>query len=289
MGYLNIDNLYKAQEVLMFRECYAMEKIHGTSAHISYDPTTDKVTLFSGGASHEHFAKLFDTEKLRGIFAAKVIPHKITIFGEAYGGKMQGMGHTYGHALRFIVFDVKIGELWLNVPKAEAFAKDFGFEFVHYVRTPTDIDKLDAERDADSVQAVRNGCGEGHKHEGIVIRPLEEMRLNNGERVIAKYKGDSFKETSTPRVVGADTKILEDARAIATEWVTHERLNHIVTKGTIEPIIQNTGKIIEIMVDDILREGQGEIVDTPVARREIARTTALLFKDYLKMLLIPKV
>lgn len=28
MGYLHIDNLYKAQEILLFRTCYALEKIH---------------------------------------------------------------------------------------------------------------------------------------------------------------------------------------------------------------------------------------------------------------------
>ncbi len=29
MGYMHIDNLYKDQTILMFRECYALEKIHG--------------------------------------------------------------------------------------------------------------------------------------------------------------------------------------------------------------------------------------------------------------------
>jgi len=38
MAYLDIDNLYKEQRILMFKECYAMEKIHGTSAHLSYTP-----------------------------------------------------------------------------------------------------------------------------------------------------------------------------------------------------------------------------------------------------------
>ncbi len=36
MGYMHIDNLYKNQEILMLKECYAMEKIHGSSAHISW-------------------------------------------------------------------------------------------------------------------------------------------------------------------------------------------------------------------------------------------------------------
>lgn len=35
MGYLHIDNLYKAQEILAFRTCFALEKIHGTSANVA--------------------------------------------------------------------------------------------------------------------------------------------------------------------------------------------------------------------------------------------------------------
>ena len=30
MGYMHIDNLYKDQRILQFKECYALEKIHGT-------------------------------------------------------------------------------------------------------------------------------------------------------------------------------------------------------------------------------------------------------------------
>ncbi len=36
MSYLHIDNLYRSQDILLFRECYALEKIHGTSAHVAY-------------------------------------------------------------------------------------------------------------------------------------------------------------------------------------------------------------------------------------------------------------
>ena len=71
MAYLKIPNLYKDQTILMFQECYAMEKIHGTSAHISYKPLvehrkTDKkhLTFFSGGVKYENFVKLFNEAKL---------------------------------------------------------------------------------------------------------------------------------------------------------------------------------------------------------------------------------
>ena len=166
----------------MFRECYAMEKLHGTSAHVRYTPKKDPanpVGFFSGGEPHDKFVVLFDVEALKKAFqeifggAAELDDSAVVVYGEAYGGKQQGMSHTYGPNLKFCVFDVRVGDVWLAVPQAEDVAKRLGLEFVHYVRIPTDLARIDAERDADSVQAVRNGMGPGHKREGVVLRHAE--------------------------------------------------------------------------------------------------------------------
>ena len=63
MSYMHISNLYRERDILLFKECYAMEKIHGTSAHISFTPSlkpgTEQLNFFSGGEKHENFIKLF--------------------------------------------------------------------------------------------------------------------------------------------------------------------------------------------------------------------------------------
>jgi hypothetical protein len=64
MGYLHINNLYKDQTILIFKECYALEKIHGTSAHLSWNCKEKKVKYFSGGESNERFVKVFDNRFL---------------------------------------------------------------------------------------------------------------------------------------------------------------------------------------------------------------------------------
>lgn len=87
MGYLHIDNLYKNQTILLFRECYALEKIHGTSAHVSWKEGL--LTFFSGGEKHERFQGLFDGGALGEGFAAVGHP-RLTVYGEAYGGKGEG-------------------------------------------------------------------------------------------------------------------------------------------------------------------------------------------------------
>ena len=323
MGYLHINNLYKEQTILLFKECYALEKIHGTSSHIIFNPpvtptSTGRLTFFAGGESHTKFLSLFDEGKLLQAFNDLGVPSdkSVTVYGEAYGGSQQGMSHTYGPNLKFIVFDVQIGENFLNVPDAEDVAKKLGLEFVAYEKVSlvkvenkkdeagntlwgdeykivvTNLDEINVQRDACSIQAKRNGILEDKPREGVVLRPLIEMKLNNGSRIIVKHKGDDFKETATPRPVvdPAKAKVMDDANAIANEWVTKNRLEHILQK--IQPVylngetpvfdISQTGFVIKQMVEDIFREAKGEIVESEAVKKSIGKKTVEMYKNYVK-------
>jgi hypothetical protein len=283
MGYLHINNLYKSQEILLFKECYALEKIHGTSSHIGWNCNTKVVTFSSGGESHEKFIKLFDAEFLKIKFLEIFPDQNVIIYGEAYGGKQQGQSHVYGKELKFIGFDVKIGELWLNVPNAEEVCTQFNIEFVHYRKIDVTLPNLIAERDMDSVQAVRNGIGYGHKREGVVLRPLIEMRLNNDERVICKYKPDEQMETKTKREVSEEQlKVLSDAKEIAEEWVTNLRLEHVLQKFPADVSMESMGDVIKAMVEDVYREGSGEIVESKEVNKAIGQKAVQLFKQKLQ-------
>jgi len=307
MSYMHIQNLYQNQDILLFKECYALEKIHGTSAHITYKNTypptpppdetrdsvqlrkvdsarVDKIDFFAGGCKHETFLAIFDKDKLFEGFR-QIGQNDITVYGEAYGGKTQGMKDTYGPDLKFVAFEVKIGDLWLNVPSAENIVKVLGLEYVAYKRVPCTLEALDAERDRESIQAERNGMGTGKLREGVVLRPIIEVTTNNGCRIIAKHKSDAFKETHTSRRPDVDPQTLTDADSIAFEWATPMRLSHVMdtvraVKGR-EIGISDTGEVIEAMVGDIIREAGTEIVDSRPARKAISSMTAKLYKSYL--------
>jgi len=259
-----------------------MEKIHGTSAHISWrNGETVQLRFFSGGCNYENFVKLFNQEFLTEKFK-EIGVEDIIVFGEAYGGKLQGMSHTYGKDLKFVAFDVKIGDCWLNVPKAEAIAKQLGLEFVHYVESSTDIEELDKLRDSTSIQGVRNGVNTSEPAEGIVLRPLEEFRTNNGERVIAKHKNDLFKEREhQPKVTGEKLEILTETNKVADEWVTEMRLSHILGKMQ-SYSINDTPEIIKTMIEDVSREAKGEIIENKDVRKAIGKKTAIMFKQRLQ-------
>lgn len=277
MGYLHIENLYKCQDILLFKECYALEKIHGTSAHVGWK--NGSLTFFSGGESYDRFVSLFDRERLAG--ALNALGHaKMVIYGEAYGGKQQGMSAVYGKELRFVVFDVQIGECWLSVPDMADVAKACGFDVVPFERVSTDLPALDAQRDRPSVQAERNGCG-AHPREGVVLRPLIEVTKNNGARIIAKHKIEKFSERSTPQKIVDPAKllVLTAVEEIAKEWVTPMRLAHVVDKLPAPHTLAQVPVLIEAMVEDVLREASGEIVDSKDMRRAISRRAVELFRQ----------
>jgi len=287
MGYMKIPNLYKDKRVLDFRRVYASEKIHGTSAAVKWDGRT--ITLHSGGEKHDRFSALFDLDELAEKFAARFGERPARVHGESYGGKMQRMSTTYGVNVCFTAFEVCVGESWLDPDAARCVAVDLGFEFVPMwlVEAPTVeemVARLDELRDQPSVIAGWRGI-EGEKvSEGIVIRPPYEVRLNNGGRIIAKHKSASFSETRSPRKVLGDNGMLTKARAIADEWVTEMRLDHVLDKlkaGGKAIDITCTGDVVRAMVADVVAESKDEIADSREARSAIGRAAASMYKNRL--------
>jgi hypothetical protein len=285
MGYLHIENLYRpnARRVLAFREVHALEKIHGTSAHVSW--REGRMSLSPGGESPERFGAVFGTlapaldalaKSLGDTFGDK----PAVVYGEAYGGKCQGMKATYGDRLRFVAFDVLVGDAWLSVVQADALVTSLGLEFVHHESGPSDLAWLDSQRDRPSTQAKRNGVVGDRLSEGIVIRPPFEVTTNDGERVIAKHKRAEFSERKTiPDVDPTVREVADRADAIADEWVTEMRLSHVLDRIGNPSDVSATGEVIKAMVEDVCREASGEIVDSKAARKAIGARAAKLFRS----------
>lgn len=279
MGYMHISNLYADQNVLRFKQLYALEKLHGTSANVQW--RDGHVRFSSGGEKHERFAALFNEADLAERFTA--LGHDtVVVYGEAYGGSQQKQAWRYGPDLKFAAFEVKIGDTWLNVANAHDVSTKLGLEFVHYVIVPTELAAIDAERDAPSEQARRNGVEGDQPREGVVLRPLDEMFKSNGERIIAKHKRDEERETKTPRKVvdPAEFEKITSAAKIADEYVTDTRLVHVLQKLELngETLkIDRTGDVARAMVEDVTREAAGEILDSKEARSAIGRKARELF------------
>ncbi len=70
------------------------------------------------------------------------------------------------------------------------------------------------------------------------------------------------------------------ASAIADEWVTPMRLEHVLQRVPADDM-SAAPKVIAAMVEDVYREGKGEVVESREATTAIGRKTAELLKKYL--------
>lgn len=285
MAYLHIDNLYKDQRVLLFKKLWATEKIHGTSAWITYK---DRILSYhSGGGSYDLFITLFDHELLLQKLQDRFGEKEVKLHGEFYGGKLQKMSHVYGKESNFIMFDVKVGEVFLSHDKVLKLCDQLDLPVVESEIIDATIEEIERITKKPSAIGIQKGLGE-HIREGIVLKPLNEFIDNNGKRVIAKHKNEQYAETSTPRKVQDPERLkrLDNAKEIAFEWVTANRLEHVLDHlGKEKFDKRDTKNVIDQMIEDVKREAEGEIEWNREIERSIGEKGRELFFNYLKEVL----
>lgn len=288
MGYMKIVHLYKCKDIFQFKEICATEKIHGTSTYVCLKD--GELKFHCGGETQKTFDPLFDKNFLLSELTAISLENgwqNIKIHGEAYGGKQQGMSKTYGDKLKFICFDIRIADKFLNVLDAEKMAIRLKLEFVAYEIGPCTVDFLEEQCHKESVQAIRNGCGENKTREGIVCRPLVESLLSDGTRAICKHINPPFRETKNPRPFNEKLITFTEAHEVANEWVTENRLNHVSSKFLHKKdnkIIERTdiSILVDAMVEDIKIEATTEIVWSPAIIKAVRSTSGLLINQLIK-------
>lgn len=110
---------------------------------------------------------------------------EVCFYGEGYGAGIQ-KGGCYRSDKSFVLFDIKIGELWLQRADVEDIANKFGMDIVPIIGEGT----LD-----EAIEIVKNGF---HSKwgtfvaEGIVARPKVELKTRRGDRMITKIKHCDF-------------------------------------------------------------------------------------------------
>nr|URM61922.1 ankyrin repeat domain containing protein [Mimivirus sp.] len=293
MGYMHIESLYKCPEFFeLFPQVYCMEKIHGTSTWIYFDPK-QPIRFHSGGENSVAFKNIFDefflTNKLLQI-ACDNNWSLIKIHGEGYGGKQQGMRKTYGDMLKFIVFDIyvesvdsSIAPKFLNVPDAEKMASELNLEFVHYVCIENNPKLIEQESDSMSIQAIRNGLGSDKAREGVVIKPLVESVMPNGKRAIMKHKNADFWEIKSRRPLGERLQVVESINEIVEDWVTEQRFNHVIDRVLQNKVVKvleisDIKILLDLMVEDVKRESEGEVIWSEEVVKAIRKKQLLCLK-----------
>jgi hypothetical protein len=165
------------------------EKIDGTNIRVVWDghkPTflgrTDKAVLHPDLL--KNLAVMFPEEIFEQTFGST----DVILFGEGYGPGIQKGGGNYRDDKSFILFDVRIGEFWLQRKDVEEVAVSLGISAVplRWTNTLTKSIKMVA---GDSLYSVLGGVDTPFKAEGVVGTPEVPLLRRNGQRIVVKLKG----------------------------------------------------------------------------------------------------
>lgn len=172
-------------------EWVGTEKVDGTNTRVMW---TEKELRFGGKKENsqipthllEALQDKFDAER----FKEKFGDTPACLYGEGFGDKIQKVGDKYKpDGADFILFDVKVGEWWLDradvidvansvkcdvVPEVYRGGLQGGVEMVK-----EGFQSLVSEKE---LQA-----------EGLILKPSVELRTKKGERIITKLKTKDFK------------------------------------------------------------------------------------------------
>ena len=186
------EELYRDEtvEYLKDNDWEFTEKIDGTNIRIYWDGHT---VSFYGRTSKsqmppkllEKLNELFGGSVKEEMFKQKFGEKPVLLFGEGYGGNIQN-GGNYKKDCDFILFDVFIGGNYQSRQTVKEIADYFNIDLVPTIM----IGKL--QDGIDYVKAKPKSTIGTADMEGLVARPIKELKNRCGHRVIVKIKACDF-------------------------------------------------------------------------------------------------
>jgi len=181
-------------EYLKGNEWVFTEKVDGTNIRVFWQPQEEQPVRFGGKTDKaqlyvkliDRLNEMFTYEKME--FLGTETEDYMCLYGEGYGARIQkGGGNYISDGVDFVLFDVRIGNLWLKREDVEDIADKIGIRVVPIIGTGTLKDMVEMAR-----KGLNSSWG-NFEAEGIVARPKVELIARNGDRVITKIKSRDFK------------------------------------------------------------------------------------------------
>lgn len=172
------------------------EKVDGTNIRVYWD---GHIVTFGGRTDNAQIPAELVTklnEKFGGEANAQMFEQmfgekEVILFGEGYGRKIQkGGGNYIPNGVDFILFDVLIGENYLDRANVESIAQAMDIKVVPIVGRGSLYEAVEYVKKNPASIVAEGRC----KMEGVVVRPKMEMRDMRGNRLIVKVKWEDMKE-----------------------------------------------------------------------------------------------
>jgi hypothetical protein len=168
------------------------EKVDGTNIRVVVQPQAAGGGIAFGGKTDAAqipatliaiLQARFDSQRER---LNEMFPEGACLYGEGYGAKIQKCGGDYRPDQDFVLFDVRVGEWWLQRPAIEDIAGKLGLDVVPIIGSGTLHDMVDMTK-----AGFKSQWGD-FIAEGIVARPATELCTRDGRRIITKIKHRDF-------------------------------------------------------------------------------------------------
>jgi hypothetical protein len=108
------------------------------------------------------------------------------LYGEGYGARIQKGGGNYRPDQDFVLFDVKVGDWWLQRDAVEDVSGKLSLDIVPIIGRGTLVYMVELVE-----KGFQSQWG-NFQAEGIVARPACELKARNGHRIITKIKTRDF-------------------------------------------------------------------------------------------------
>ena len=176
-------------EYLAYNEWELTEKVDGTNIRILFD---GRVLSFKGKTDNAQIPP-FLGNKLRETFVPRLslleemFPQGCCLYGEGFGDRIQAAGKNYiPDGQDFVLFDVRVGDWWLERDAVYQVADDLAIPSVPVVEYGNLWDATEL------VRAGFNSAWGNFTAEGVIARPTTSLFSRNGNRIIAKLKYKDF-------------------------------------------------------------------------------------------------
>lgn len=216
-----LDAEFAIPELEWLRNCKfdATEKIDGTSIRIEVVPWQGEdfeisfQVFYKGKTDNaqvpphllKHLEETYPEEKvLKSLGLPKIVTKEFmdtmgwssfedipmyTIYGEGYGVKIQKGGNYIKDGVGFIVFDVKVGNMYLLRPNMEVIAKMLGAPVVPYMGQFTVDEAIEFVKKGFKSTIAEN---KDYDAEGLVLKTPDGLMTRKGERIVFKIKTCDF-------------------------------------------------------------------------------------------------
>lgn len=162
--------------------------VHGKTDKANMRP--EEVELLKKIGDKDKLVEAFTQVKEDG---TKVKPEtECIIFGETYGKGMQASGGRYCKShLKFICFDIKVGDIWLKRDAVEDICSKLNIDVVPYLGEMTLDEAIDTVKKGFKSKVSEDPTLNA---EGIVLRAPLGLLDRMGRRIITKVKAVDFEK-----------------------------------------------------------------------------------------------